>query len=227
MLKSQIWDLGGGLVSKNSPARTRDTGRTPRKIPRALEQLSPCTTAAEARGPGAWAPQERPPSEKPAPRSGEWPPLAATRESLQEATKAQRTESQSEAAQSCPTLRDPRDCSPPGSSVHGTFQARGLEWVAISFSRGSSWPRDWTMSPASQADPLPAEPPGKPPDPAQPKINKIIWKKKLNKVLGSWWRCPKAVKFLPFYRKKIKYYTNIEKIKSLPVLTSKDDSCYQ
>ena len=34
------------------------------------------------------------------------------------------------------------DCSPPGSSVHGTFQARILEWVAISFYRGSSWPRD-------------------------------------------------------------------------------------
>ena len=35
-------------------------------------------------------------------------------------------------------------CSPPGSSVHGIFQARVLEWVAISFSRGSSRPRDWT-----------------------------------------------------------------------------------
>ena len=39
-------------------------------------------------------------------------------------------------AQSCPTLCDPMDCSPPGSSVHGIFQARILEWVAISFSRG-------------------------------------------------------------------------------------------
>ena len=38
----------------------------------------------------------------------------------------------------------PMDCSPPGSSIHGIFQARVLEWVAISFSRGSSWPRDWT-----------------------------------------------------------------------------------
>ena len=38
-------------------------------------------------------------------------------------------------AQSCPTLSDLMDCSPPGSSVHGTFQARILEWVAISFSR--------------------------------------------------------------------------------------------
>ena len=50
----------------------------------------------------------------------------------------------SEVAQSCPTLCGPMDCSLPGSSVHGIFQARILEWVAISFSRGSSWPRDWT-----------------------------------------------------------------------------------
>ena len=41
-------------------------------------------------------------------------------------------------AQSCPTLCDPRDYSPPGSSVHGLLQARILEWVAIPFSRGSS-----------------------------------------------------------------------------------------
>ena len=47
-------------------------------------------------------------------------------------------------AQSCPTACDPVDCSPPGSSVHGTSQARILEWVAISFSEGSSWPRHWT-----------------------------------------------------------------------------------
>ena len=51
---------------------------------------------------------------------------------------------ESEVSQSCPTLCDPMDCSPPGSSVHGIFQARILEWVAISFSRGSSRPRDWT-----------------------------------------------------------------------------------
>ena len=36
--------------------------------------------------------------------------------------------------QSCPTLRDPMDCSPPGSSIHGIFQARALEWGAIAFS---------------------------------------------------------------------------------------------
>ena len=45
---------------------------------------------------------------------------------------------ESEVAQSCLTLCDPMDCSPPGFSVHGIFQARVLEWVAISFSRGSS-----------------------------------------------------------------------------------------
>ena len=45
-------------------------------------------------------------------------------------------------AHSCLPLCEPMDCSPPGSSVHGVFQARILEWVAIPFSRGSSWPRD-------------------------------------------------------------------------------------
>ena len=46
--------------------------------------------------------------------------------------------------QSCLTLCDPLDCSLTGSSVHGIFQARVLEWVAISFFRGSFWPRDRT-----------------------------------------------------------------------------------
>ena len=48
-------------------------------------------------------------------------------------------------AQLCPILCNPMDCSPPGSSVLGIFQARILEWVAISFSRESSQPRDWTQ----------------------------------------------------------------------------------
>ena len=47
--------------------------------------------------------------------------------------------------QSCPTLCDPVDCSPQGSSVHRIFQARILEWVAISCSKGSSQSRDWTF----------------------------------------------------------------------------------
>ena len=60
--------------------------------------------------------------------------------------------------QSCPTLCDPIDGSPPGSSVRGILQARILEWVAISSSRGPSRSRDQTecpVSPALQADSLP------------------------------------------------------------------------
>ena len=72
-------------------------------------------------------------------------------------------------AKSCPTSCDLMDCSPPGSSVHGISQARMLEWVAISFSRGSSQPRDWTWVSHIAGDPLllqvdslPTEPPWKP-----------------------------------------------------------------
>ena len=54
-------------------------------------------------------------------------------------------ESESEVAQLCPTLCNPVDCSPPDFSVHGILQARILEWVAVSFSRGSSQPRDRTQ----------------------------------------------------------------------------------
>ena len=45
-----------------------------------------------------------------------------------------KVKSGSEVAQSCPTLSDPMDCGPPGSSIHGIFQARVLEWGAIAFS---------------------------------------------------------------------------------------------
>ena len=51
---------------------------------------------------------------------------------------------ESEVAQLYPTLCNPMDCSLPGSSIHGIFQARVLKWIAISFSRRSSQPRDWT-----------------------------------------------------------------------------------
>ena len=46
-----------------------------------------------------------------------------------------KVKSESKVAQSCPTLSNPMDCSLPGSSVHGIFQARVLEWGAIAFSR--------------------------------------------------------------------------------------------
>ena len=66
--------------------------------------------------------------------------------------------------QFCPALCDPMDCSLPDSSVHGILQARILEWIAMPFSRGSSWPWPWSKpgSLAFQADSLLSEPPSKP-----------------------------------------------------------------
>ena len=60
-------------------------------------------------------------------------------------------------SQSCPTLCDPMDCSPPGSSVHGILWARILEWVAMPSSRGPSQHKDQTRSATLQADSLPSE----------------------------------------------------------------------
>ena len=69
---------------------------------------------------------------------------------------------ESEVAQLCMTLCNPMDCSLPGSSVYGIFQARVLEWVAISFSEDLPDPGIKPRPPALQADTLPCEPPGKP-----------------------------------------------------------------
>ena len=63
--------------------------------------------------------------------------------------------------QSCPTLSDPMNCSPPGSSVHRISQARILEWVAVCFCRDLPDAGTEPRSPALQADFLPSEPPGK------------------------------------------------------------------
>ena len=70
--------------------------------------------------------------------------------------------SESEVTQSCPTLYNPMDCSPPGSSIHGIHQARVVEWVVISFSRRSSNPGIEPTSPALQADSLPLSHQGSP-----------------------------------------------------------------
>ena len=64
--------------------------------------------------------------------------------------------------QSCLTLCDPMDCSPPSSSVHRILQARILEWVPVPSSWGSSQTRDQTQASALQADSLLSETPGKP-----------------------------------------------------------------
>ena len=74
-----------------------------------------------------------------------------------------KVKSESEVAQSCPTLCDPMDCSPPGSSVHGIFQAKVLEWGAIAFSPGYiPDPGIEPASPALKADSLLSVPPEKP-----------------------------------------------------------------
>ena len=65
-------------------------------------------------------------------------------------------------AKSCPTVWDPMDYSLPGSSVHGISQARILEWDGISFSRGFSWPRDWTWISCIGRWIFISKPPGKP-----------------------------------------------------------------
>ena len=74
------------------------------------------------------------------------------------------------------TVYNPIDCGPPGFSVVGIFQTRMLEWVTISFSRGSSRPGIEPMSPALQVDSLPSEPPGK------PNVDLTFWKKDLEYI---------------------------------------------
>ena len=80
--------------------------------------------------------------------------------------------------QSCPALWNPMDCSPPGSSVHGILQAGLLEWIAISFSSQSSWPRDQTHVSCIccfAVDSLSSEPLGKSMRPRGLIISSLIW----------------------------------------------------
>ena len=77
--------------------------------------------------------------------------------------------------QSCPNLCDPIDNSLPGSSVHGISQTRILEWFAISYSRGSSWRKDWScFSLHGQEDSLPLSHLGSPTWEAPPHIRCLI-----------------------------------------------------
>ena len=74
-----------------------------------------------------------------------------------------KVKSESEVVQSCPTLSDTMDCSLPGSSVHGIFQARVLEWGAIAFSDTYSAVRaKWLQSYLTLCDPIDGSPPGSP-----------------------------------------------------------------
>ena len=81
--------------------------------------------------------------------------------------------------QLCPTLCDPVDCNPPGSSVHGILQARILEWVAMYSYRNLCDPGTEPVSPESpalQVYSLPIEPPGK------PKIENVVVVQSLSRV---------------------------------------------
>ena len=73
-----------------------------------------------------------------------------------------KVKSQSEVAQSCSTLSDPMDCSLPGSSVHGIFQARVLEWGAIAFSYMKNATAKSLQSCPSLCNPIDGSPPGSP-----------------------------------------------------------------
>ena len=94
------------------------------------------------------------------------------------------------AAQSCPTLWNLMDCNPSVSSVHGILQARILEWVAISSSRGSSQPKDRTR--VSSAGPFfTTEPPGNPGAVGSGFLHQVLMD--TSHVLSwSYWRTPPA-----------------------------------
>ena len=75
-----------------------------------------------------------------------------------------KVKSESEVAQSCPTLSDPMDCSLPGSSIHGIFQASVLEWVAIAFpaaAAAAAAAKSLQCCP-TLCDPIDGSPPGSP-----------------------------------------------------------------
>ena len=73
-----------------------------------------------------------------------------------------KVKSESEVAQSCPTLCDPMDLSPPGSSVHGIFQARVLEWGTVAFSVAAAAAANSLQLCLTLWDPIDGSPPGSP-----------------------------------------------------------------
>ena len=175
----------GGTVNRHLPANARDMGLIPgpggflmpwNNEAHGPQLLSPRAASTKARVPRACAlPQEKPPLWEALRHSEERPPLAQREEAMPgNEDPAQLLISKLLlfynspwypllccVTQLPPTLCDPMDCSPPGSSVHGVLQARILQWVAMPSSQGSSQPRDQTQSPTLQADSLPSEPPGK------------------------------------------------------------------
>ena len=139
---------------KNPPSNAGDSGSIPgwgTRVPHAAGQLSPLTTTRHYR------------SLLPAMKTQH-----SQKQKQNKPKKETNTHCKSTAVvdalvvKSCPTLCNPTDCSPPGSSIHGISQVRILEWIAISFSRGLPDPGIKVGSPALKADSLPTEPPEKP-----------------------------------------------------------------
>ena len=112
-----------------------------------------------------------------------------------------KVKSESKVAQSCPTLSDPMDCSPPGSSIHGIFQARVLEWVAIAFSNTAQQSHCWGYIPRK---PELKETHGTPMFIAALFIIARTWKQP---------RCPSADKWIRklWYIYTMEYYSAIKK----------------
>ena len=95
-----------------------------------LQYRRTATAAASVMSDSVW-PHRRQPTRLPRPWDS---PGKNTGVACHFLLQCMKVKSESEVAQSCPTLQDPRDCSPPGSSVHGILQARVLQWGAIAFS---------------------------------------------------------------------------------------------
>ena len=89
-------------------------------------------------------------------------------------------ETQCMPAQSCLILCNPTDCSPPDSSIHKILQARTLVWVAISYSRGSSWLRDWTCISCIAGRFFTTEPPGRSIPKTKTNTSSIAWSQNTN-----------------------------------------------
>ena len=111
---------------------------------------------------------------------------------------------------------DPMDCSPPGSSVHVISQARILEWVAISFSKGFSLPRDQTDISCIAGRFFTTEPPGKAPAIRDPKPNKKetdlpTWDSIRNKGKGRSWHSI-VVFHLLIHKLQVKYWLSLTMI---------------
>ena len=148
---------------KNQPANARDVGRatSPGRSHMLRSHSAPVPSLLSPRAESQYSATEVTATRSPHTATREEPSQATTRESPRAATKTSTVLIDyflkspccshrmshlpiSVCAQSCLTPCNPMDCGAPGSSVHGISQARILEWMAISFSRGSSRPRDGT-----------------------------------------------------------------------------------